>query len=138
MAHMEPVHRQVLEAACGVARLDWTFEIRAVVNAVRHLNARTVRTHVASRCCVNAPSNHQSRHPYFTAVRRGVYRVEPLYRATAVRGGRRTKASQDIILDSIDSGVDSTLIVESLAMTPTERLETMRRALLSLDGARGA
>jgi hypothetical protein len=33
----------------------------------------------------------------------------------------------------MESGVDPTLLAESLAMTPTERLETMRRAALSLD-----
>ena len=132
---MDPIHSEVLQAARALASADWTFEIRAVVRALPHLNAGTVRTHVASRCCVNAPSNHQSRHPYFRAVGRGLYRIEPRYRGRTSRGG--AKSSQDIILDSIDSGVDPTLITESLAMTPTERLETMRRALLSLDGARG-
>lgn len=135
MSRVSPVHLQVLEAARGIARSDWTFEIRDVVSALPHLNGGTVRTHVASRCCVNAPSNHQSRHPYFKAVGRGLYRIEPRYRGRALRV--RAKASQDIILDSIDSGIDRTLITESLAMTPTERLETMRQAVLSLDDARG-
>ncbi|HUP39861.1 MAG TPA: hypothetical protein VM115_07050 [Vicinamibacterales bacterium] len=131
---MAPIHLQVLEAVRAIARRDWTFDIRDVVAAVPHLNAGTVRTHVASRCCANAPSNHQSRHPYFTVVGRGVYRLEPRYRRRTLRGGAKT--SQDVILDSIDSGVDPTLVAESLAMTPTERLETMRRAVLSLDAAR--
>jgi len=134
---MEPIHLQVLEAVRGIARRDWTFEISEVVRALPHLNAGTVRTHVASRCCVNAPCNHQSRHPYFKAVERGVYRLEPHYRGRRLHDRHsKAKGSQDIILDSIDSGVDPTLIRESLAMTPTERLETMRRAVLSLDGAR--
>ena len=132
------VHLQVLEVARGLARGDWTFEIRAVVTALPHLNEGTVRTHVASRCCVNAPSNHQSRHPYFKSVGRGVYRLEPRYRGRRSRNrGRATKGSQDIILDSIESGVDTTLIRDSLAMTPTDRLETMVRAVLSMDGVRG-
>jgi hypothetical protein len=134
---MEPIHLQVLEAARDLAADDWTFEIRDLFKIVPHLNAGSVRTHVASRCCVNAPSHHQSRHPYFKAVGRGVYRVEPQYRAQPSRPARRTRrASQDRIVDSIDSGVDRTLIVESMAMTPTDRLETMRHAVLSLDGAR--
>jgi hypothetical protein len=133
---MDAVHSQILEAARRIVRPDWTFEIREVVRALPHLNTGTVRTHVASRCCVNAPSNHQSRHPYFKAVRRGIYRVEPRYRGRLEHGSRRRRASQDVILDSIDGGVDRTLIAESLAMTPTERLETMRQAVLSLDGAR--
>ena len=134
---MAPIHSQVLEAARHLARGDWTFEIREIVRAVPHLNEGTVRTHVASRCCVNAPSNHQSRHQYFKSVGRGVYRLEPRYRGRRLRNrGRAAKASQDIILDSIESGVDTTLIRDSLAMTPTERLESMRRAVLSLEGAR--
>ena len=135
---MDAIHVQVLDAARRLAADDWTFGIRDLVRALPHLNPGTVRTHVASRCCVNAPSNHQSRHPYFRAVRRGIYRLEPPYRGRRARGGRGgAKTSQDIILDSIDSGVDLTLLAESLAMTPTERLETMRRAAQSLEGARG-
>ena len=134
---MAAVHAQVLDAARRLMREDGTFEIRDIVNALPHLNSGTVRTHVASRCCVNAPSHHQSRHPYFKCVGRGVYRLERRYRREgARRADRGMRASQDIILDSIPSGVDPTLIEESLAMAPTERLETMRRAALSLDGAR--
>jgi hypothetical protein len=36
----------------------------------------------------------------------------------------------------MESGVDPTLIAESLSMTPTVRLETMRRAALSLSDTR--
>jgi hypothetical protein len=132
---MDPVHLQVLDAARARAAGDWTFRISDVAAALPHLNTATVRTHVASRCCANAPSNHQSRYRYFKAVRRGVYRIEPAFRRrqrpAAVRGG-----SQDLILGSMETGVDSTLLAESLAMTPTERLETMRRAALSLDAMR--
>lgn len=131
---MEPVHSQVLETACALADAEWTFRIGDVVRALSHLNPATVRTHVASRCCVNAPSNHQSRHPYFKAVDRGVYRIESRFRRRARRP--RHRGSQDAILAATEPGIDSTLIVESLMMTPTERLETMRRAALSLDEIR--
>lgn len=130
---MAPIHDQVLDAARTVAADDWTFRIADVLGALPHLNAATVRTHVASRCCVNAPANHESRYRYFKAVGRGVYRVEASHRQ---RAARRRTPSQDRILSSVASGVDSTLIAESLAMTPTERLETMRRAAQSLEELR--
>ena len=132
---MPPVHAQVLETARLLAADDWTFRIADVAGTLAHLNAATVRTHVASRCCVNAPSNHQSRYRYFRAVGRGTYRIEPAFRRRA-RRGRRGASSQDVILASVASGIDSTLIAESLSMTPTERLETMRQAALSLDAIR--
>lgn len=132
---MDAIHVQVLEAARALAADDWTFPIRDVAKALPHLNPGTIRTHVASRCCVNAPSNHQSRYPYFKVVRRGVYRIEPRFRSRT-RRGNRLMSSQDVILASMDSDVDLTLVAESLAMTPTERIETMRRAALSLEGAR--
>jgi hypothetical protein len=130
---MGPIHGQVLEAAAAVAAHDWTFRIADVTAALPHLNRATVRTHVASRCCANAPANHQTRYRYFRALERGVYRVEPAFRRSR---RRRPAPSQEIILSSIASGVDWTLIAESLAMTATERLETMRRAAHALDAIR--
>jgi hypothetical protein len=132
---VDPSHVQVLEAALALADAGWTFRAADVARALPHLNAATVRTHVASRCCVNAPSHHQSRYAYFRAIRRGIYRVEPSVRRRGLRGGRR-RASQDVILSSMESGVDRTLPAESAAMTPTQRLETMRKAALSLDAMR--
>jgi hypothetical protein len=132
---MDPIHLQVLEAANALADREGVFRIADVAARLTHLNPATVRTHVASRCCVNAPSHHQSRYRYFRLVRRGVYRIVPAVRRRVSSPARRTP-SQDVILASMDSGVDPTLIREALAMTPTERLETMRRAALSLDAMR--
>lgn len=129
---MTPIHIQVLEAACRIADERWTFRISHLVRVVPHLNVGTVRTHVASRCTVNAPAHHQSRYGYFCALGRGVYRVEPRFRRRAFSSSRGA-ASQDLILASMDSGVDPTLIAESLAITPTDRLEAMRRAARSFD-----
>lgn len=42
----------------------------------------------------------------------------------------------DEILETIPSGVDVTQIEERLRLTPTERIERMRRFLLSLETAR--
>lgn len=53
-----------------------------IVRALPHLNAQTVRTHVTSRCCVNAPAHHQSRLPYFRRIDRGRYELMPKYRAS--------------------------------------------------------
>ena len=53
---------------------DGTFTPAEVVAALPHLNKRTVRTHVTSRCCVNAPANHNHRPLYLKRVGRGRYK----------------------------------------------------------------
>lgn len=76
------IHNEALDAARQIASEsdNSTFTIAAVIKALPHLNERTVRTHIASRCCVNAPKNHSSKLPYFRRVDYGVYRVEPDFR----------------------------------------------------------
>ena len=61
-------------------RVDGTFKPSEIVALLPKLNARSVRTHVVSRCCVNAPSNHASRWPYFERTSRGRYRICEAYR----------------------------------------------------------
>ena len=76
-----PIHAEVLAAAqllCGAEA--WTFRPVDVVRALPHLNARSVRTHIVSRCCENAPKNHAHRWPYFRRVGRGLYEIQPSYR----------------------------------------------------------
>ena len=71
------IHEEILSAVrrlCA-ARRGWTFTPAEVVRALPHLNERSVRTHVVSRCCVNAPRHHAHRWPYFKRVRRGVYEI---------------------------------------------------------------
>jgi predicted RNase H-like HicB family nuclease len=51
-----------------------------VVRALPHLNASSVRTHIVSRCCVNAPAHHLHRWGYFRRVARGLYDILPAYR----------------------------------------------------------
>lgn len=77
-----PVHEEVLAAANRIAaeRDDGLFGVDEIVRALPHLNESSVRTHVVSRCCVNAPSNHLHRWPYFRRIARGRYRVEAGYR----------------------------------------------------------
>jgi hypothetical protein len=129
---VEPIHLQALDAARERAGEDWTFRAADVLAALPHLNAATVRTHVASRCCVNARANHQTRYRYFRAVARGRYRIEPAYRRRAAA----LRSWTDALLSSVASGIDSSLIAESLAVTPTERLEVLQRAARSLEALR--
>ena len=82
------IHEEILIAArrLCIARRHWTFTPAEVVHALPHLNERSVRTHVVSRCCVNAPSHHAHRWPYFKRLRRGVYEVLKEYRGPHSRG----------------------------------------------------
>ena len=76
------IHEEILTAArrlCA-ARRQWTFTPVEIVRALPHLNERSVRTHIVSRCCVNAPSHHAHRWPYFRRLRHGVYEVLKDYR----------------------------------------------------------
>jgi predicted RNase H-like HicB family nuclease len=87
------VHESVLEVANRIAhkRQDGTFSPEEIVRALPQLNESTVRTHVVSRCCVNAPKNHLHKWPYFRRVARGRYQVESAYR----RGPRRRSSVPD-------------------------------------------
>lgn len=76
-----PIHAEVLAAAQRLCDADWTFRPVDVVRALPHLNERSVRTHIVSRCCENAPENHPHRWPYFRRVSRGVYEILPPYRS---------------------------------------------------------
>ena len=92
-----PVHLEVLEAVrriCG-ERGAWTFTPQEIVTALPHLKASSVRTHIVSRCCVNAPNNHLHRWPYFRRVSRGTYEVLPAQRRgkSSVPGPVRGRAA---------------------------------------------
>jgi hypothetical protein len=132
---MEPIHSQVLRAAHRIADRAWVFSVADLISSLPHLNAATVRTHVASRCCTNAPSNHASRYRYFRSMAHGMYRIEPAFRRSR-RDTVRGKDWQDRLLAAIPSSIDPTLIAESLKLTPTARLETMRRAAKSFEAMR--
>ena len=51
------------------------------------MNARSVRTHIVSRCCENAPRHHAHRWPYFRRLARGIYEITPAFRAGVPYGG---------------------------------------------------
>lgn len=83
----EPIHAAVLAAAQRLCRRDdWTFSPNEIVQALPHLNASSVRTHIVSRCCENAPQNHPHRWPYFRRLGRGVYEILPLFRRAEPEG----------------------------------------------------
>jgi len=76
------IHHEVLDAARRLCRErgGWTFRPNEIVRALPHLNASTVRTHIVSRCCVNAPRNHPHRWAYFRRTARGTYEILPAVR----------------------------------------------------------
>lgn len=87
------IHDEVLKVArqCCEASGVWTFALQEVVRALPHLNESSVRTHVVSRCCINAPKNHPHKWPYFRRISRGRYEIAAGYRHDA--GSLKTKAS---------------------------------------------
>ena len=80
------VHDEVLNAAnrIGGNRGDWTFTPDEVVKALPDRNQHTVRTHIGSRCCVNAPVNHPHKWDYFRRLERGRYEVLSKYRVMPI------------------------------------------------------
>jgi predicted RNase H-like HicB family nuclease len=73
------IHEEVLRAARRLCRErgSWTFTAEEVVRSLPHLNENSVRTHISSRCCVNAPKNHPHKWDYFRRLRRGIYELLP-------------------------------------------------------------
>lgn len=83
------IHEEVLSTARRLCaeRKGWTFTPVEVVRALPDLNASSVRTHIVSRCCVDAPKNHPHKWDYFRRLRRGVYEIVPPYRRDKQRTG---------------------------------------------------
>src|SRR4051794_21117822 len=90
------IHEQVLAAASRVAGPDWKFAVEDVVRALPYLNVSSVRTHVVSRCCTNAPKNHPHKWPYFRRVARGRYEVMAAYRNRPKVAGRRNPTTSSL------------------------------------------
>lgn len=76
------IHEEVLRTAVRLCRErgNWTFKTDEVVLRLPHLNESSVRTHIVSRCCVNAPKNHPHKWDYFKRVQRGLYAIQSPYR----------------------------------------------------------
>jgi len=121
------IQAEVLESAVRIcrARGGWRFRASEIVDALPHLSPGSVRTHIMSRCCVNAPVNHVHRWPYFRRVGRGTYEVLPQVRrrpATAVAEARVAYVDWDPVLRAYESGIDRTSIRSSLKRSVDERL----------------
>jgi predicted RNase H-like HicB family nuclease len=84
------VHDEVLSAARRICheRRARTFRVEEIVHALPHLNPSSVRTHVVSRCCANAPKNHPHKWDYFWRVGRGEYKILPPHRREHGSRGR--------------------------------------------------
>ena len=106
------IHDEILTTALRLCRerKGWTFRVLEIVRALPHLNQNSVRTHVVSRLCVNAPKHHPHKWDYFLRKGRGVYEIRPPYR-------RRTPSAR-----STTTGVRSRKLAKPLATYgPTER-----------------
>lgn len=57
------------------------FTIEEIIEELRNSGSTykesTIRTHVSSRCCVNAPEHHAVRYAFFERTGRGLYRIVP-------------------------------------------------------------
>ena len=62
-------------------RGEKTFHVADIVHTLPHLNPSSVRTHVVSRCCVNAPTNHPHKWDYFRRTGRGEYAILAPYKS---------------------------------------------------------
>ena len=84
-----PAHEQILEAVLRLCRQrgNWRFTPHEVVRALPHIKESTVRTPVVSRCCVDAPTNHEHTLDYFRRIERGVYELVPAYRRRKAQKG---------------------------------------------------
>lgn len=138
-----PIHEQVLRAASRICRErgDWRFTPGEIVRALPGLNANSVRTHVISRCCTNAPKNHPHKWDYFRRVRRGVYEILPQVR----RAAKREKPAQvaesaptyaatparDSVHAVISRG-DRTFVVECLEVAVVTQGRTLDEAVANL------
>ena len=76
------IHEEVLSTARRICRErgEKTFRVADIVHALPHLNPSSVRTHVVSRCCVNAPKNHPHKWDYFRRTGRGEYEILSPYK----------------------------------------------------------
>jgi hypothetical protein len=163
------IRERVLEAALRICRGrgEWTFGPREIVAALPDLNPGSVRTHVMSRCCVNAPAHHVHRWPYFRRIRRGEYEILPAWRRRHRPGGvedpRSTRkgrpgAASGIVVEARESGagyapgperpdpvvsayekdIDRTLILRRLRLSFEERLLALESWMKDIEVLKGA
>ncbi len=132
-----PVHEETLTTARRLCEAsdDWTFTLSDIVQALSHLNASTVRTHVSSRCCVNAPKHHESKYSYFRRVGRGIYQIEPPFRSE--EGGQAPGASIPVSVDELQKALQENLYVADRSLAISIYLALKLRRPLFLEGEAG-
>ena len=113
----DTVHEEVLKAANEIAcaRPDWTFTPGEVVARLRHLNENSVRTHVVSRCCKNAPRNHAHRWGYFRRLSRGTYQIEAPFRRLAQGTPQRRGGGKQVDEPTSKSGNAQRSVIHAIA-----------------------
>ena len=139
-----PIHEEVLTAAQRLAapRKDWSFALQEVVSVLPALNQSTVRTHVVSRCCVNAPKNHLHKWDYFRRIGRGRYRIEAKYRRlpagrsiAAANGDSRSAAARVTLRRSIHAVIHKdagAYVVECLELPVVTQGDSLDQAVQNL------
>ena len=139
------VHDEVLATArrlCAAKR-SRTFSPGEVVQALPHLNASTVRTHIVSRCCVNAPQNHAHRWPYFKRLRRGVYEIRRTYSlplAEAADGEVREPVGEGAVQETIHTVIsesEGAYVAECLEVAVVTQGDSLDETLRNLREAVG-
>jgi hypothetical protein len=74
-------HEEVLEAVRAVVRIKGINEFSPEEVSSYLINRKTIyakssiKTHIVSRCCVNAPENHAVRYQYFKRIGHGLYKL---------------------------------------------------------------
>ena len=134
---MVPVHEQILNVArrLSEASPNATFTCAEVIRALPHLNESTVRTHITSRCCVNAPSNHGSRLGYFRRVDRGHYKIEPRWRTLTVEQTTVTATPESV--DKLQEALRGELYVADRGLAMSVYLALQLGRPLFLEGEAG-
>lgn len=72
---------EILAAVCEIVKSKGQneFEVKEVVDHLLSenpkLNESTIRTHITSRCCVNANANHGTTYNDYERISRGIYRL---------------------------------------------------------------
>ena len=96
------IHEEVLRTAVRICRErgNWTFRADEVVLRLPHLNESSVRTHIVSRCCANAPKNHPHKWDYFERVQRGLYAIRHPYRQEKTNSPRKAGAGNTAVREA--------------------------------------
>lgn len=133
-------HHQILDAAQRLCaeRTEPVFTPDEIVRALPHLNPQTVRTHVTSRCCVNARPHHQSRLEYFRKTERGRYVLLPQHRlpqgrpAATVRAPRAADHPQRDTIHAIVTKDGSVYVVDCHEIAVVTQGRSIDEALANL------